>query len=196
MDARDPPERPRSPSRLLSLSEDLPAISFAVDARERIEALVPAVLALEQRGVVTLERAHLLSGAADATPGSDEHGFARWQRLTVYSTHAVTHGGVPLHSELVRRLRAADAAGATAIRGIWGYHGEHAPQGDRFFQVRRHVPVATTTIDTPEQTARSFAIVDELTREHGLVISETVPALRAVGATEGHGGLRPARLDR
>jgi len=76
---------------------------------------------------------------------------------------------------------------------VWGYHGEHAPRGDRFFQVRRHVPVATIAIDTPEQTARSFAIIDELTREHGLVTSEMVPAMTAISATERHGGVRLAR---
>ena len=48
--------------------------------------------------------------------------------------------------------------------------------------------------DTPERTARSFQIINELTREHGLVTSEMVPAMRAMddhGAT----GLTLARHD-
>ena len=36
----------------------------------------------------------------------------------------------------------ADAAGATCLRGVWGFHGDHAPHGDRLLQVRRHVPGA------------------------------------------------------
>jgi hypothetical protein len=36
-------------------------------------------------------------------------------------------------------------------------------------------------IDAPDRISRAFAIVDELTREHGLVTSETVPAMRAAG---------------
>jgi len=50
----------------------------------------------------------------------------------------------------------------------------------------------TIAIDTPERTARSFAIIDELTRETGLVTSEMVPAARAIGETGGRGGLRLA----
>jgi PII-like signaling protein len=45
--------------------------------------------------------------------------------------------------------------------------------------LRRHVPVMTTTIDTPARTERSFEVIDELTREHGLVTSEMVPAIDA-----------------
>jgi len=110
----------------------------------------------------------------------------------VYTSHAASHDGRPLHMEIIRRLRASGAAGATSLRGIWGFHGDHAPHGDRFLQTRRHVPVVTVAIDTPERTARSFAIIDELTREHGLVTSEIVPAMSAIGAGERRGGLRLA----
>lgn len=48
--------------RLLSLSEDLPAVAVAVDCRSRIEALLPALVAMKQRGFVTLERARMLTG--------------------------------------------------------------------------------------------------------------------------------------
>ena len=91
--------------------------------------------------------------------------------------------------------RESDAAGATSIRGIWGFHGEHEPHGDRFLQLRRHVPVVTIVIDTPERIARSFQIIDELTAEHGLVTSEMVPAATAMSETERRGGLRLARHD-
>jgi PII-like signaling protein len=299
--------------RLLSLSEDLPVVSIAVDARERIEAALERVLAVKRRGLVTLERARLLSGsAADAgpldgelgaeakltvflgrqeraeggsafaavcelfrrcgfagatvllgvdgtlhrqrrrarffaanadvpamvvavgsraavdaaltqlrrllpdplvtlervrvckrdgtllatpheLPGTDEHGLGLWQKLTVYSSAADDHEGVPLHLEIIRRLRAADAAGATSLRGIWGFHGDHAPHGDRLLRVRRHVPVVTIAIDTPERSERSFAIIDALTVRHGLVTSELVPALAAISEERRRGGLRLAR---
>ena len=69
----------------------------------------------------------------------------------------------------------------------------HEPHGDRLLQVRRNVPVVTIVIDTPERIARSFEIIDELTREHGLITSEMVPAARASSASEQRGGLRLAR---
>lgn len=299
--------------RLLSLSEDLPVVSIAVDRRERIEATLERVLTVKRRGLITLERARLLSGSLEAeatsgdevdtqakltvflgrqerveggpafavvcellarhgfagatvllgvdgtlhgrrrrarffaantdvpatvvavgpgsvvagvlaqlrgllsdplvtlervrvckrdgklleTPhelaGTDEHGLGLWQKLTVYSSAADDHDGVPLHLEIIRRLRASGAAGATSLRGIWGFHGDHPPHGDRLLQVRRHVPVMTIAIDTPERTAQSFAIIDALTAEHGLVTSELVPALQALSEDRRRGGLRLAR---
>ena len=79
---------------------------------------------------------------------------------------------------IVRRLRAAGISGATTLRGIWGFHGDHAPHGDRLFQLGRHVPAVTVVIDAPERIAAAFAIIDELTAERGLVTSELVPAMR------------------
>ena len=90
-------------------------------------------------------------------------------------------------------LREAGAAGATSLRGIWGYHGDHAPHGDSFWQLRRRVPVVTVIVDTPERIRDWFAIVDELTDETGLVTSEIVPAFRTTGHELRHGGLRLAR---
>ena len=109
------------------------------------------------------------------SPERDERGLGLWQKLMVYTSQSATHEGRPLNLELIRRLRESDAAGATTLRGIWGFHGAHAPHGDRFLQLRRHVPVVTIVIDTPERIARSFQIVDALTAEHGLVTSESSP---------------------
>jgi PII-like signaling protein len=55
------------------------------------------------------------------------------------------------------------------------------------------VPVVTIAVDTPPRTARAFAIIDELTTEHGLVTSEMVPAVAALSESERRGGLRLAR---
>ena len=59
----------------------------------------------------------------------------------------------------------------------------------RWFDVLLHID------DTPERTARSFQVIDELTAEHGLVTSEMVPALSAMSEVEQHGGLRLAGED-
>jgi PII-like signaling protein len=55
------------------------------------------------------------------------------------------------------------------------------------------VPVLTVVVDSPERIAASFAVVDELTGNHGVVTSEMVPALTAVSGTDRHGGLRLAK---
>ena len=293
--------------RLLTLSEDLPLIALALDTQARIEPLLEEVRAHSREGLITLERARLLSGPAgslelardpdavkltvylgrqekvgsrpaflavveclhrhglagasvllglDGTargvrrrasffarnaqvplmiqsvgesapmakalgeiaellsepamtlervrvcrrdgaalseplrpPDADAAGLAYWQKLVVYASEQTRYEHQPLHSALIRRLRREGAAGATALRGQWGYHGEHRPHGERFWSIRRHVPVLTVLMDTPANMSRWFEIVAEMTSETGLVTSEIVPALRAAGPGVEHGGL-------
>ncbi len=81
------------------------------------------------------------------------------------------------------------------LRGIWGFHGDHKPHGDKLFQISRGVPVTTIIVDTPDSIARSFDIVDELTFRHGLVTSEMVPAALSLDETQRLGDITLAELD-
>ena len=252
--------------RLLTLSEDLPIMSVAVDARERIEAAHEEVARLQFDGLVTLERARMLTGQIEPVELTGEikltvyigrhervngrplyeavvdllhrrgvagasvllgvdgtaHGvreraafFARNAKVPLMviaigsgasiagvlpelgellprplvTIERVTVSALPPeakpgtrhklmvytdeHRDLVLRLRRAGAAGATTLRGIWGYHGDHRPHGDTFWQLRRRVPVVTVVVDTPQRIARWFEIV----KDAGLVTSEIVPRL-------------------
>jgi len=72
---------------------------------------------------------------------------------------------------------------------MWGFHGDHAPRGDRMLQLGRHVPTLTIVIDTPSRITESFTIIDELTSGSGLVTSEMVPAMRATTGGKPRGGI-------
>jgi PII-like signaling protein len=110
----------------------------------------------------------------------------------VYSSESARADGMPIHRALIQRLRQDKSSqGATVLRGIWGFHGDHAPHGDKFFSLTRNVPVVTIIVDTPHNIAASFDVVDEITGEQGLVTSEMVPALAADG-DDGHDGPRIA----
>jgi PII-like signaling protein len=188
----------RSRAKFFDRNADVPMVVIAVGAGEKIAEVLPELGGLLHEPLLTLERVRVckrdgeLLATPHELPDTDEHGLAMWQKLMVYTSNAATHDGQPLHHAIVRRLRESDAAGATTLRGIWGFHGDHAPHGDKFFQIRRHVPALTIAIDTPERTARSFEIINELTSEHGLVTSEMVPAFRAIGENGNKGGLRLA----
>ncbi|HEU5385073.1 MAG TPA: DUF190 domain-containing protein, partial [Streptosporangiaceae bacterium] len=67
----------------------------------------------------------------------------------VYTSEAAQYHGQPIHRAIIRGLRAAGISGATTQRGIWGFHGDHRPHGDRLLQLGRHVPAVTIVIDTP-----------------------------------------------
>lgn len=173
---------------------------IAVGAGREIAGVLPELGGLLARPLLTLERVRVckrdgqLLSPPTALPTTDKQGLAMWQKLMVYASEQARHGHSPLHVALVRRLRESGASGATCLRGVWGFHGAHAPHGDRLLQLRRHVPVVTIIVDTPERIAESFQIVDELTAEAGLVTSEMVPAMASLSEGERQrGGLRLAR---
>jgi PII-like signaling protein len=149
---------------------DVPLMIVSVGDGDRIAATLPELDALLDQPLVTIERVSV--GAI--APVADE----RWRKLTVYSSEQARHDGRPLHLEIVRELRRSGAAGVTCLRGIWGYHGEHPPHGDRLLALPRHVPVMTVMVDEPEKAARRLDLVTRLTGTHGLVTSEIVPGVR------------------
>jgi PII-like signaling protein len=167
-------------------------ISLALD--EIAGMLSDPSMTLERVRVCKRDGVHLAEPLSP--PDTDGAGLAYWQKLVVYASEQTRYGHQQLHSALIRRLRREGAAGATSLRGQWGYHGEHQPHGERFWSMRRHVPVLTVLLDTPANTFRWFEIVDEMTRETGLVTSEVVPALRACGPGIAHGGLELAERQR
>lgn len=181
---------------------DVPMMVIAVGDAAPIATALPEIAALLARPLVTLERVRVCKrdgrrlAEPDQPPAADPSGLATWQKLMVYAGEQAKAGGVPLYVELVRRLREAGASGATVLRGIWGYHGDHQPHGDRFWSLRRHVPVVCVVVDTPERIRRWWEIVDEITADTGLVTSEIVPALRASAPDAVRGGLRLAERSR
>jgi PII-like signaling protein len=190
----------RQRARFFGRNAEVPMMILTVGSGAQIADVTPELSSLLNRPLFTLERVRVckidgqLLAQPTALPSTDERGLAVWQKLMVYTSEQARHGKTPLHVALIRRLRESGAAGATCLRGIWGFHGDRAPHGDRLLQLRRHVPVVTIIIDTPEAILRSFQIVDEVTALAGLVTSEMVPASAAhVDDTHTRGGLRLAR---
>ena len=188
----------RERARFFSRNAEVPMMVVAVGSGTRIGRVLPELGALLHRPLLTLERVRVckrdgqLLAAPGGLPGVDSHGMALWQKLTVYTSESAQHHGQPVHRAIVGRLRTAGLSGATTLRGIWGFHGDHPPHGDRLLQLGRHAPAVTIAIDTPERISVAFAVVDELTTEHGLVTSETIPAMRAAAGGRRRGGPRLA----
>ena len=179
-------------ARFFSRNVDVPLMVVSVGAGDRLAAALAELPGLLEDPVMTIERVRICKrdGARFAEPeaiaGADEHGLPLWQLLTVY-------GGASQHGELVAALRAERAAGATSLRGIWGYHGDHAPHGDVLWQLRRRVPSLTVVVDQPAAIRRLYRVVDRLTEQGGLVTTEVVPASRATAPGVPGGRLRLAR---
>ena len=181
----------RQRARFLSRNANVPMMVVAVGAGESIGTVLPEIGGLLRHPLISLERVRVckrdgqLIDRPEIPAAEDEDGMALWQKLTVYTSEAARHDGQPVHRAIVRRLRAAGISGATTQLGIWGFHGDHAPHGDRLLQFGRHVPAVTIVIDAPRRISTAFGIIDELTSERGLVTCETVPAVRTATSNRG-----------
>jgi len=190
----------RERARFWDRNLDVPAMVLAVGPGDRIEAVLPELEPLLSRPFVTVERVRVckrdgvLLARPHQLPDTDATGLGLWQKLMIYTSESHLHDGQPVHRAILRRLRQTKARGATSLRGVWGYHGDHEPHGDRLRQLGRHAPVVTVVVDTPRNIASSFDVIDELTAEHGLVTSEMVPAMQYFDLGQPHReGLRMAR---
>jgi PII-like signaling protein len=108
---------------LLTLSEDLPVMSVAVDVAERIEKLLPQVLDVKRRGLVTLERARLLAGPPQARAEPSWHlpdDLRDQAKLTVFVGRHERAGGHPAFVTACEVLHREGVAGATVLLGVDG----------------------------------------------------------------------------
>jgi PII-like signaling protein len=130
--------------RQLTLSEDLPLVSVAVDRRERVEGVVEEVVELFGDGLITLERASL--GGAIALDGDAA-------KLTIYV-------GRGRHVAVVDALRRHGVAGATALLGVDGTAGGERRRA-RFFAANADVPQMVVAIGDAGPIAGALAELDE-----------------------------------
>ena len=124
--------------------------------------LPPSWMSALEQPLMTIERVQVLRrdgeriADLEAQPPVLAHDTVWSQKLTVHSSEDDRVDGHPLHRMLVQRLRHERLAGATTLRGAWGFHDDQPPRGDRFWQARRHAPVMTIAVDTHERIAEVF----------------------------------------
>jgi PII-like signaling protein len=181
----------RQRAHFFARNANVPLMVMSVGSAERVASAMEPLEEILRDPLFSVERVRVckrdgvpLQTPHDAAQAS-ERGPDTRQKLTIVVSEAARRENRPVYLELVTRLRMAHAAGATSLRGIWGFHGAHPPHGDRLLSIRRHVPMVTVAIDTPQQIAKLFPIVDELTAEQGLVTSELIPASSPLHTTPG-----------
>jgi PII-like signaling protein len=101
------------------------------------------------------------------------HGAAA--RVTLVTSEIARGGGHPRYLELIHELRREGAAGATALRGVWGFRGGGEPHGDRVLALRRDVPMLVEVVDAPERAARWNEIALSLVGDGDVVYSQSIP---------------------
>jgi PII-like signaling protein len=171
----------RRRARFFARNADVPLMLLTLGSSASIAGALPELVTLLDDPVATIERVQICKAGGVslseplALPDHKPSGPPNWQKLTVHVEEQADHGGHPVHAQLLLRLREAGAAGATVLRGVRGFYAEREPFADRLLSLRRNVPVLVIAIDRPAGVREWWPLVDELTREHGLVTSELVP---------------------
>jgi PII-like signaling protein len=159
--------------RLLTLSETLPAVSIAVDARARIEAMLPDVIAAVGHGLVSLERAQLLDLEHPRLPDDGV-------KLTVYGGRAARVDGDPGYVAAIDLLRGHGAAAASALLAVDGtLHGER--RRARFFARNARVPLMLLAVGEQHSIARALPGLRELI-DDPVITAERIQICKADGA--------------
>jgi PII-like signaling protein len=189
----------RRRARLFSANASTPMTIVSVGRRDSLRRSLPDLADVLVEPVVTLESIAQVKHDGERLeplPTVAHAGLAGedvWQAIRVYTRRTAHVEGRALHSELVRCLREAGAAGATTILGDWGFASDESPYGDRLGRMTSHRPSYTVYVDQPETVARVWPLVDELTAAHGIVESVLVPGYRERSGETVHGSLDVAR---
>lgn len=137
--------------RLLTLSEDLPLVSVAVDRREHIDRVLEDVMTVKRHGLVTLERAHMLTG--DIGPVSLPEELHEATKLTVYVGRQEQVYNTPAFVAVCELLHRRGIAGASVLLGVDGTaHGTR--ERARFFGRNANVPLMIIAVGSGPQIAR------------------------------------------
>lgn len=175
---------------MLTLSEDLPAVSVAVDTRERIERTVPDVLEVADSGLVSLERAQLVTGPELSSLAAD-HDSGRAIKLTLYGGRSVRAGGQTGYVAAVELLRRSGFAGASVLLAVDGtLQGER--RRARFFARNANVPLMLLSVGSAEAVRMALPGLAALLTDAVATI-ERVQVCKLDGRLESPPTVLPAR---
>lgn len=178
--------------RLLTLSEDLPLVSVAVDSPTAIEAVLAEVGKLRFDGLVTLERASLLTERSEPMAGhSDEESGAK---LTIYLGRHERVGDRLGYELVVGLLHESGLQGAIALLGVDGtLHGKR--QRAAFLARNDMVPLMLVAVGSRARIAQALPTVSELLPRAPMTV-ERIEVCKRDGALLAQPRQLPARDDR
>jgi PII-like signaling protein len=145
-------------------------VYVGVDTRERIQAALDEVNRLRFDGLVSLERARMLTGRIEATrlpPDLHEE-----TKLTVYVGRHERVEGQPAYEAIVDLLHRRGIAGATVLLGVDGTaHGVR--RRAKFFGANARVPLMVIAVGDGER-------IGQLLPDLGAMLAEPVMTLERV----------------
>lgn len=165
----------RRRARFASSNADVPLMVIVVGPDGAIAAARAGIVEMLDDPVVTLERVAI--GAPPPTPADESVGSQWWQKLMVHCGADASSDGRPLHLAVLDAIRAGGLAGATSLRGNWGFAAGSRPHGDSARALRRRTPVLTVAIDRPRAVERAWPALESLVAGAGVLTREWVPVV-------------------
>jgi PII-like signaling protein len=174
----------RRRARFVAANHGVPALTVAAGSRAAIDAALAevdgAAPLVTVEGVETYRRIGPVSLHGDGgvelssrIEGESLHGTPA-VRTTLLTTEIAAGGPHPRYLELIHALRERGAAGATALRGVWGFRGGGEPHGDRVLALRRDVPILVEAIDAPESAALWLGVAAEIAGEDDVLSAQPI----------------------
>jgi PII-like signaling protein len=157
----------RRRARFVASNHEVPALTVAVGEWGRVEAALAEV-----DGAASLVTVEAVETSRRIGTVSLHSTLA--SRITYITSEIEARGPHPCYLELIHRLREEGAAGATALRGVWGFRGTTPPHGDRVLALRRDVPILVEAIDSPEPAARWHDLALSFVGEDDVVDSQSI----------------------
>jgi len=167
----------RRRARFASRNADVPLMVIVVGPDQAIAAARPGIVEMLNDPVVTLERVAI--GDPPPMPADAAEGSQWWQKLMVHCGADASSGGRPLHLAVLDRLRTEGLAGATSMRGYWGFAAGSRPHGDSARALRRRTPVLTVAVDRAQAVERAWPALQSLVAAGGVLTREWVPVVDA-----------------
>lgn len=94
------------------------------------------------------------------------------KKVTIYVGEDVHHRGEPLYLAVLNYLFTHRVAGATVVKGVAGFGGEHHLHTTRLLELSENLPIRIEFIESAETLAGLLPALQQLVSEGLIVVSD------------------------
>jgi PII-like signaling protein len=161
-----------------SLTEDVPMRIEAVESEEKINAVLPFLYEMIDKGLIEVQDTEVVryttheTQAEEASTVKHEKLEGQAKMVRIYIGEDDRWEGEPLHEAIVKKLRMMDVAGATVYRGVLGFGAQQRMHRSGFLGLSRDLPLMITVVDTEEKMKSILPVLDEMVDEGLIALSD------------------------
>lgn len=165
-------------AHLFSLTEDVPMRVEVVDSEQKINALLPFIYDMVDKGLIEVQDTEVIKHTTHQTQPEETQSMkhekleGKAKLLRIYVGEDDRWEDEPLHEAIVKKLRMMDIAGATVYRGLIGYGAQNRLHRSGFLGLSKDLPIMLSIIDTEEKIRGVLPVLDEMVDEGLIALSD------------------------